>query len=261
MTITPPPEPEEQQSPPPDRRRRWLPWVGGILVVVAAGGYLGVRFFVHRLLNPIIEDSVSAIINRPLEMGEVQRFTLTSIRFGETRVPPVPGEAEQATVAAIEAGFNPLEVIFRRSLTLDLTLIEPEARIDQLPDGAWTSLEITLPEEEGFLEIKVDDLRVRDADLILVARDADGDQVEPVTIFAPSVDAKIDQDAEEVTFELAARLLEEGRPAGEIRAEGETDYSRNRTEADVKVDRLQLPEISRLVPLPAEVLNGEVDLD
>uniref|UniRef100_A0ACD5GXH5 Uncharacterized protein n=1 Tax=Desertifilum tharense IPPAS B-1220 TaxID=1781255 RepID=A0ACD5GXH5_9CYAN len=89
------------------------------------------------------------------------------MRFGLSRLPSTATDVDNATVEAVEVTFNPLPILWRRELLLKVTLVAPNAYIEQDESGRW--VDITLQEAEpGAIEIRLSRVELRDAEVVLV---------------------------------------------------------------------------------------------
>ncbi|MEO0408889.1 MAG: hypothetical protein AAF289_16220, partial [Cyanobacteria bacterium P01_A01_bin.135] len=111
--------PASKQSPEPPQRGRSL-WsrvatavaVTGSVVVVGTGlGLLGARYFVYELLAPIVENTLTNTLDRPVELGEVQRFTPVGITFDGASIPTTATQTDYAEADTVQVGFNPVELL------------------------------------------------------------------------------------------------------------------------------------------------------
>jgi translocation and assembly module TamB len=122
---------------------------------------------VYTRLVPRIEASIVKLIDRPIEMGDVEGFSLTHVQFGETHLPPTDTDADRARVDSIRVSFNPLEVLINRSLSFDVTVRSPIAVLEQDDTGRW--LDTTLNElEPGAIKFKLESVEFQDAQVALI---------------------------------------------------------------------------------------------
>jgi translocation and assembly module TamB len=112
-----------------------------------------------------VSEVLSDLLDRPVQVGDVEGFTLASLRLGESSIPPTETDRDRATAAAIEVQFNLWQALLNRKLLLDITLVEPDVFIDQSADGDWLQLPEFEEQEEGFIELN--QLGVRDGRIVL----------------------------------------------------------------------------------------------
>ncbi len=141
--------------------------VGGGVAIAAFGslGYWGTQVLVKKKLPPFLENQIGKIIERPIDLGEVKGFSLNSIEFGETVIPPTASDTDKVTVEGVKVGFNIFPVLFRRTLPLDVALVQPDIYLEQEQDGEWINLD--------FLE-----------------RDPDQEQKDPLIYFDVDLDVE-----------------------------------------------------------------------
>jgi len=166
-------------QPPSDNRRLWLVLLSRVSIAVLAllllslAGALwwGWRF-VRQQLAPTLEAELREIVNRPVEVGAVEGFGLSSLEFGRSGVPATEYDPSYVSVEAIEVQFDPWEIVWNRTLHPDITLVEPEVYLEQNENGDWTTIELELPEPdaEPVVSIELDRIQFEDAIVTLQPR-------------------------------------------------------------------------------------------
>jgi translocation and assembly module TamB len=270
------PNPSDPASP----RRWWRYGVRSLVVLLLLGGGLGLlrlRQFIYEDLSPQVSRSLSTLVNRPVDIGEVESFWITGLRLGPTTMPPTAEDRDRVDVAAVDVRFNPLEVLWDRTLTLDITLVQPQVYLDQTADGAWLQLDFT-PAEPGPITVELNRIWVDDATVTLQPFDwarlpqtvEEGDPVDPAVLLPGSqVDAPvppivltaIDGDA---TFRNENRLIGftlRGLPdsGGRFRLQGEADLDANQLQLAVQGHQLVLATLGTVVRSPLTVQQGTID--
>lgn len=263
MTNAPNPgnEPEptspQSQQPSPVRRqvqRRVAFALGIVLLSGLGGGLVWVWFFVYRQLAPQVETSVSKLLNRPVQLGPVESVSLTSLRFGKSKLPATPTDPDRGSAEAVEVTFNLMPLLLDRTLPLDVTLVNPDVYIEQAKDGNWVDLQIQkLP--KGQIEIKLNTLRLRNADVALVPRGAEGNSKKPITIAVSSGKAHFLNDNKLIRFDLGGQLAE----GGNLIVEGESIPATRQIKAAIRGDDLNAPAVGRLIQLPLLLSTGAID--
>ncbi|WP_416671729.1 hypothetical protein [Egbenema bharatensis] len=285
----------QEPEPRSNSRRSRLIWVGSavgsiLLVGLAAGGWWVWRF-VYDELGPLVAENLSTLFDRPVEIGPIEGVSLTSLRFGESNVPPTEDDPDRVVVPSVHVQFNPLQAIFDRTLSLDVTLERPTIYLEQDEDGLWISTRIQEQEEtDPVVRIELDTLRVREGLLELapyVEPVADEPEVEipPQVGIAPETEERPDSDAEatasetpitpviairnvdaDVTFREDNQLISfdltgEPETGGNLNVEGQANLRDREVVLQVNSQDLLAADIGLLLPLPLQLRAGLLDTD
>lgn len=255
------PEPSDR---PPRRRRRWrrvvLPIGIGLLGGLGAGAWWG-WVFINERLAPLVATNLTTLFDRPVDFGAVERVTLTSIRFGTTRIPQTATDPDYASVKAIEVNFNPIQAIVQvattRRLTLDVTLIDPQLFLDQSPDGVWLKTQIK-QQEAGAITIEPL-IRIQNANAVLLpAAQLPNESVPipgrrvPVKLAPVNGIVTMLDDNQRITYEADIQ----SRTGGRLKLQGETSVPAQRTNLQIQAQNFSVAEVGRLISLPVNLAAG-----
>ncbi|WP_159787910.1 hypothetical protein [Sodalinema gerasimenkoae] len=212
---TPPtdPQPDPQREPQPPRRRRALWAIAILLLTVLAGGTIWGWRFVQYQLAPLLSEELGKLLERPIEVGELDRVSLTHVRFGESQVLPSEEQPSQASIEAVHVGFNLVSLLWSRTLPLDVRLEAVDVTIPQLEDGNWATTDIREPGEPGFIQIQLNRIRIDGGSLTVIPQ--------PKPEFNPSEPLPNGETPEE---ETTVNLLD-WQPSAESSTERSTDIS------------------------------------
>ncbi|HEY9707183.1 MAG TPA: DUF748 domain-containing protein, partial [Oculatellaceae cyanobacterium] len=248
----------EQTSTSRDLRRRQLYRVALVLTILllagAGGGSAWLWFFVYRQLRPIVEKTVSQLLNRPVKLGKLESFYINGLRFGASQLPATPTDPDTASVQSVDVAFNPVPLLLQRRLDLDVTLVKPKAYIAQAQDGAWVNAKLQ-PLPKGAIDVKLKVLRIRNADVVLVPRGAAGNSKQPVALSIPSGKARFLNNNQLIPFDLGGQLVS----GGTFQIQGQHRPKAAQTNLVVSGSDVGAPEIGRLIQLPLLLQVGKVD--
>ena len=245
----------------PRSRRRIFLGVGGILLASIGGGLTYTGFFVQRQLVPLIEKELTNYLNRPVKVGQLERFSLGGARFAKSEIPATSTDPDWASVEAVEVTFDPLKLLTRLQLQLNVSLVRPDIYIEQARNGDWISTELDSPEEENEVgqEINIDleAIQFTDAEVVLVARSEAGNLKTPVKALVSSGISRFLDDGERIKFDLAGQLVN----GGKIKVDGEGFPETEDINLTFVGNRIEATDVGNLVPLPMDLKAGKIDAD
>lgn len=135
---------------------------GSLLLGSITGASWGTSYTQAQLV-PQIAKLLQETLDRPVQLGKVERVSLMGVRLGASAVPATATDRDTLTVEAIDVQFNPLDLVWKQKIELTITLIQPKAFIDQDETG-WLNLDLDLEGEE-LVEVK--HIRLRNATIEL----------------------------------------------------------------------------------------------
>jgi translocation and assembly module TamB len=258
--------------------------VGGVaLVGLVAGGWWAWRF-IHNQLPDLVAQNLSKTFNRPVKVGPVEGVSLTSLQFGPSSVPATPTDADQVQIDTVKVRFNLLDFFWDRTLGLNVTLVHPTGYIDQNAEGQWITTQLNQGGgPEGPIKLELDTLRAINGRFVLAPyakkdlqestiAETDRTQNRPNAPTAkPTVQTAIvmeDIDAT-ATFRDNNKLISyvvSGQPdsGGMFRIQGTTDLrleNASKTRLQINAQNLLAPDVSLLIPLPADLKTGRISTD
>ncbi|MUG91118.1 DUF748 domain-containing protein [Scytonema sp. UIC 10036] len=263
--MTRPPNSENEQEPSSPRNPRlWLLLLGRggvvlgvILLLGIAVGAWWVRNFVYQDLAPLVQTNLEQLLGRPIKIGKVERFSLTSLRFGALSIPATATDPDRVAAKAVEVEFSPLRLLFTRTLSLNVTLIQPDVYVQQDKQGNWVTTQLKAGEGGGFIQTDLETLRVEDGDVVLDPTPRPGKPQGSVTLDRVNGEAEIQSQNQLVNYEVSAQPTR----GGTVQLDGTTQIKSLQTNLKVKAQNFQAADLSRLIELPTVLQAGRVDGD
>ena len=246
---------EEAVAPNSVRRlklRRILLGLVVVLLVGIGGGIAGAWIFIQQMLSPQVERSLTRLLDRKVEIGEVEGFSLTGLRFGASALPATPTDPDRATIKAVDVGFNPIKLLFNRTLELDVTLVNPDLYVEQDAEGVWISTKLKR-QKEGALKVELRTIRARNADVVLVPRGAKGNPKIPVEVAVPHGKVKFFEDNQRLRFDVQGQLAS----GGNFTLKGEDYRPTKSTNLVISAQNVEVAEVGRLIQLPLVLQAGQ----
>ncbi|OCR02192.1 hypothetical protein BCD67_06110 [Oscillatoriales cyanobacterium USR001] len=234
---------------PQPSRRKWRPLIlsGMGLGIITISGVVVGAWWIQEKLAPLVESEISKALKRPIQVGRLERFSLTGLRLGRSLIPATAKDPDYASTEAVEVQFFLGDLIFRRTLRLNITLVNPQAYIEQDAKGAWINIETVKPSEGGAIKTEVDTIRVENALAVLVPFPRLGQKVSaPISVKLRDANAKIRDRNQQVLYELNGEFL----TAGKFRVKADSLLPTGETNVLLEGQSLPVAELTRLFKLP-----------
>ncbi|WP_445636378.1 AsmA-like C-terminal domain-containing protein [Nostoc sp. DSM 114161] len=260
MTGSPNPGNDRQPSN-PRLNLLLLKRVGLVLGIILLGGIAaGVWWtinYVYEDLAPLVQQNLEQLLGRPIELGRVERFSLSSLRFASLSIPATPTDADELTAKAVDVQFSPLQVILTRKLALNVTLVQPNVYIQQDRDGRWVTAQVKSGEGAGPIQTELQTLQIVDGNVELSPASAPNKPKGSVVINQFGGVAKFLPRNQGVGYEINGQLTR----GGAVKISGETQFKAEQTNLKVVAQSLQASDVSRLIELPIVLQAGQIDAD
>ncbi|MEH2069100.1 MAG: translocation/assembly module TamB domain-containing protein [Nostoc sp.] len=260
--MTSSPNPGNNQEP---RNRRLnfliLKRAGLVLGIISLGGIAAgvwwARNYVYQDLAPLVEQNLEQLLGRPIKLGRVESFSVSSLRFASLAIPATPTDADQLTAKAVDVQFSVLEVILSRKLPLNVTLIQPNVFIQQDRDGRWVTAQVKSGEGKGAIQTELQTLQIVDGNVELLPASAPTKPKGSVVINQFGAIARFLPENKGAGYEINGQLTR----GGAVKISGETQFKPQLTNLKVVAQSLQASDITRLIELPITLQAGQIDAD
>jgi translocation and assembly module TamB len=227
--------------------------LGGLLGVAAWRGLV----FVEQELAPSIEASLQTLLNRPVKLGPLRRYSLTDLEFGRSTLPPYPYKGrpgidqDRGTAESVVVRFNPWQILIDRTLPLDVVLNRANVYLDQAPDDRWIGTQLTTLPETGWLKFRLQSMQVSQATVTLAPK------VGPPRVLRRTVaKAVFGPNNEQIQF----RGNSEIDSGGKVALNGTWRTAQQQLVLNARTQALAVaPLMSLLPPSPVQIRSGEYD--
>ncbi|MDF5738482.1 MULTISPECIES: translocation/assembly module TamB domain-containing protein [unclassified Nostoc] len=263
--MTPSPNSENNQKPSkPSNYRLRLSLLGrislalsGVLLVGIAVGAWWATNYVYKDLAPLVQQNLQQLLGRPVKVGKVERFSLSSLRFSSLSIPATPTDSDQVVAKALEVQFSLLQLLFTRKLVLNVTLVQPNVYIQQDKDGRWVTAQVKAGEKQGFIQTELETLQIQDGDVELMPFAAPTKPKGSVILDQVGGVARFSDQNQRIGYDINAQLSK----GGAVKIVGETQVKAQQTSLKLEAQNLQVSEVSRLIQLPIALQAGYLNAD
>jgi translocation and assembly module TamB len=218
---------------------------------------LWANIYIRERLAPLIESNLLELLGRPVNLGAVQGFSPSSLRFGPTSVPATTTDPDELVAQAVDVGFDPWQLVFNRTLKLNVTLVKPDVYIEQDKQGRWVSTRINTASQErrGFITTELDSLRLQNGNLILSPYVPVGKPKVTVGFNQLNGIANFLEQNQRINFDVSAQPVN----GGSLQIAGETLPKSDQTNLKIRTANLPASNLTQLVQLPVTLQAGSID--
>ncbi len=248
-----PSEPVPPSQLPAPRRRRsiWIKVGAGLGSVVLVGGAVVAiwgNLIITQWILPRVKAAIDGAIERPIDIGDVEGFSLWSVRLGKTTLPPIASDRSTVTVDAVEISIGLRSLIFHHIIKPNIVLVRPQVSLVQGQDRKWFKLKLPeQPEKDRPVTLEAQSIEVKDAGLTAtpfiknegVKKDGAKDNQAVVArkpVQVANADATVEFSGEkgkQVSFDLTADA-----ESGKLAVKGEGELNERTVKANVRAHDL-----------------------
>ncbi|MDZ8087339.1 MAG: translocation/assembly module TamB domain-containing protein [Nostoc sp. DedQUE12b] len=256
--------PNSENNQEPSNRRLWLLLLGrtslalgGVLLVGIIVGAWWARNYVYKDLAPLVQQNLEQLLGRPVKVGGVERFSLSSLRFSSLSIPATATDADQVVAKALDVQFSPLQLILSRKLALNVTLIQPNVYVQQDKDGRWVTAQVKAGEGQGFIQTELQSLQIQDGNIELMPFTAPTKPKDSVILDRVGGIARFFDQNQRIGYDFNTQLTR----GGAAKIVGETQLKAQQTNLQLQAQNLQASDITRLIQLPIALQAGYLNAD
>ncbi len=241
---------------PPQRRRRWIAIaILFLLSNLGVGAAIVGWYLIQKKLLPLVETETEKYLHRPVTLGELKSVSLTSARIGKSEIPPTQDNPDRAVVETVKVKFNLLPLLFKKTIPLDIILIQPDIYIEQDRQRVWTPTDFGTEESGGGgIKVDVETIQLQQAEVTLVARQSESKELNPpvMVTFKEGI-VRFVENGKVIQFDATGKLDKGGKLALQGEAVG------NIIDLDLDGKKLAAKEIENLLALPLGLEEGSID--
>lgn len=231
--------------------------LGAILLVGIVSGAWWARNYIYKDLVPLVETNLEQLLGRPIKLGKVESFSLSSLKFSSLSIPATSTDSDTVTAKAVDVQFSPLQILFTRTLALNVTLVQPNVYIQQDQDGSWITAQVKAGEGGGPIKTQLETLALVNGKVELLPATAPTKPKGSVVLTQVGGLARFSPDNKNIGYAINTQLTR----GGAVQISGETQTTTKQTNLKVVAQSLQASDISRLAELPIVLQAGRIDAD
>ena len=256
--------PKSENKHKPFNRRLWLLLLGRtslafgvVLLVGIAVGAWWARSYIYKDLAPLVQQNLEQLLGRPVKVGKVESFSLTSLRFSSLSIPATSTDRDQVVAKALDVQFSPLQLLLARKLELNVTLVQPNVYIQQDQDGRWVRSQVKAAEGKGAIQTELETLQIQDGNVELSPASGPTRPKGSVILNQFGGIARFFDQNQRIDYDINGQLAR----GGAVKISGETQTKAQETNLKLQTQNLQASDISRLIQLPIALQAGRIEAD
>jgi translocation and assembly module TamB len=253
------PWPERELIMPP--RKPWPKW-GKTAAKAAAGilglgvlGFVGISWWVAKNLSPTIAAELSKALDRQVKVGPVGNIGFNEINFGASSLEPSVDSPSRIGAKGIKVSFDPLAILFQRTIKPNITIVEPDFYLEQNAQGDWIKIRLTAtpPGQEGLFRTEIQTINFQKAQGTVIPYQSNGLR-QPITVQNADFKAAFTNKNKTISlinFDGKGQLLDQAGKTGQISFQGTNAPIERITKAEFTGQSLNAKQISDLIKIPA----------
>lgn len=206
-------------------------------------------------LSPLVSQELTKSLKRPVSLGKIDSLWLNEVHFKDAKLPANGDDLNSVDAPETIVSFNPIQLLFDRTLKLDVRLINPSIYLAQNAGGNWVNIPVQDKQAPPPVKIQVGTIAVNNAKVIIVPYSQNS---QPIAISKINLEANVNDRQDRVKFEGGAQVGD----SGQVSVRGESAIANGETELAVKGQKLDAVAATRIVKIPeVTIARGTVDGD
>jgi translocation and assembly module TamB len=206
-------------------------------------------------LSPLVSQELTKSLKRPVSLGKIDSLWLNEVYFKDAKIPANGNDLNSINAPETIVSFNPIQLLFDRTLKLDVRLVDPSIYLAQNVGGNWVNIPTQDKQAPPPVKIQVGTIAVNNAKVIIVPY---SQNPQPIAISKINLEANVNDRQERVKFNGDAQVGDGGR----VNVLGESAIANGETELAVKGQKLDAVAATRIVKIPeVTIARGTVDGD
>jgi translocation and assembly module TamB len=245
----------------PPSSRRWLKLflktgsiIGlGLCILSIIGICIGQSWAKSQLL-PMVEQELTKSLKRPIKLGKIEDIWLNEIHITNATIPAHGSDLNQLVVPEAFVHFNPLKLVFDRTLKLDIRVVASQISLSQNVRGEWLNIPPQAKQSSPPIKIEVGTVRIDNARVTILPY---SDNPQPIRIDKINLQADVNDAQDRVKFDGGAQF-----GSGQASISGNSLIANGATQLAVKGQKLDAAAATRIVKIPqVRIDRGTVDGD
>ncbi len=234
--------------------QNFLKWVAYLSLILVSGSLSYSWYFLTQKLSPLIETELTNFLNRPLKLGKLEYISLTKLRFSKSEIPATKTDNDYAEFSAIDIKINPLLLITKKTLQIELDLIQPNIYLDENDQNTWieTQIDKGIPEWKG-IKINLKNIDLTNSNVTLKAYSKKSQLKPTIKLKVDSTNFKFKP--EKITFFTEGKSIK----GGNFQLTGIYKTPIKNLDLLIEGKEILATEISNLLLLPLELSEGKID--
>jgi translocation and assembly module TamB len=224
----------------------------GLFLLVMVGVGVG-RWWAKDHLAPIVAKELTKTLKRPIKFGEIENIWFDRLHLTNVAIPANGADQNQLTIRDVFVTFDPLQVIFDRTLKIDVRVFAPSIYLAQNIKGSWINLPAQEKTPPSPIKVEVGTVNIESATVVVVPFSKNP---QPITISKINLQADVDDSQQRVRFNGGAQFAK----SGQIQVQGNTLIANGKTQLVVNGKQLDAAAATKIVKIPeVEITQGTVD--
>ena len=231
------------------------------LMLVSLGGGLSYSwYFLTEEALPTTEKFLGKYLSRPIELGEVEAISFTSVRLGKSTLPTTQEENDYVVAESVDISINPWQ-LFNQRVELTIDINDAEVLLQQDEKKGWLKLKLNRGRKREGWKVRVKEIRVNDSELTVRnnsnqkgnKNNKDESLIAKVTVGF----GNIIFDPQQFTFNIGGDIAD----GGKLKGGGYYQPQQKKWFIKINPEDVDIDIVTQIVRLPVNIDSGQATGD